>query len=353
MPQLIDRVLKGLLLACLSFFLVAGCSGNFHKNIVTSHSPREISACRIIKHVMGETCIPANPQRVVVLWIPTLANLLALGIKPIGITSYPAASGIQIPIYLQDKVAGVEWVGDQNQPNLEKILRLQPDLILGIIINRKIYPQLSQIAPTVLFDWEGTSFWQKNFIDVANALGKTETADRLLKDYSQRLKKLEMALSDRNKQQKISFVHLCCDEIAVDAKNSFIGSILEAAELQRPPAQDIVIPSGRIKLSSEELEKADGDILFVATFAENDRQIWNRLKQKPVWKKLRGIQQNRVYLVDYSVWRGGDILAANVVIDQLFKYLVLAEKQTLLPSISCVHSALFGAVNLFLQLAVI
>lgn len=56
---------------------------------------------------MGETCIPRNPEGIVVLREDTLANSLALGVKPIA-SVY--ASDAPLPRYLQGKVNGIESV---------------------------------------------------------------------------------------------------------------------------------------------------------------------------------------------------------------------------------------------------
>jgi iron complex transport system substrate-binding protein len=62
--------------------------------------------------------------------------------------------------------------------------------------------------------------------------------------------------------------------------------------------------------------------LFVATWTDSDQEFLAKLKQKPLWQRLQAVQQNRVYIVSFSNWTGGSLLAANAVIDDLFKYLV-------------------------------
>jgi len=81
---------------------------------------RDESNCRIVKHAMGETCVPTKPQRVVTLDVVTLEDVLALGIKPIGTVTCVDWS------HLQNKLEGVENIG-VGEPNLEKVLALKPD----------------------------------------------------------------------------------------------------------------------------------------------------------------------------------------------------------------------------------
>ncbi|MBD2246597.1 ABC transporter substrate-binding protein [Nostoc sp. FACHB-888] len=84
-----------------------------------------------------------------------------------------------------------------------------------------------------------------------------------------------------------------------EAKNSFPDSILKDVGLQRSKAQDIIVPHTQLYISIEELEKADGDILFVGTLSNDDQKSLDKLKQNPLWKKLRAVQQNHVYSIDY------------------------------------------------------
>ncbi|MBD1908990.1 MULTISPECIES: iron-siderophore ABC transporter substrate-binding protein [unclassified Leptolyngbya] len=312
-------ILKRVLLFLLTLVLAVACGSPASS---PGASDRTTDAnCRTVQHTLGETCVPLNPQRIVVLWTPTLANVLALEVQPIGVASYPAESGITIPPYLEERLGDVAFVGDQNQPSLEKILQLQPDLILGTI-NEAIYPQLSQIAPTVILAWEGTPSWKQHLFDVAAVLNKTAEAEQIMARYNQRVAELKASLGDRPATLEVSFVHLCCNQVDLDLKNSFIGTILEDVGFRRPPAQDKTAEGGMVKLSEERLADADGDLLFVTTFSNDDDRALQKLQQQPLWSQLKAVQRNQVYPVDYSTWRGADILAAEQVLDDLSNYLV-------------------------------
>ncbi|NJK48121.1 iron-siderophore ABC transporter substrate-binding protein [Candidatus Gracilibacteria bacterium] len=244
-----------------------------------------------------------------------------LGVHPIG-----SATDYQIdefPSYLTDKIDGLENIGNSEQPNLERLLLLKPDLILGL--NRphgSVYPLLSKIAPTALYDWKSDETWQDQFNFVADVLGKQEAAQKAWDRYYQRIEELKLALGDRYQNKTISFVYYYYGRLGSETKNSFIGSILNDVGLQRPPSQDVVVPYGSIDFSEEALEKADGDFLFVTTFTDNDEKNLQQLLQKPLWKQLKAVRQNRVYFVDNFTWVGWNLFAADAAIDDLFKYLV-------------------------------
>jgi iron complex transport system substrate-binding protein len=308
--------LKLFLLGLFSSLIISACSrGDSHKPVAQVPEP----SCRMVSHALGKTCVPAQPQRVIVLSVPTLGNTLALGVKPIGSIVYFDNP----PPYLAKHLNSIKILGKEEQPNLEKILALNPDLIIGLKNSTEaVYNQLSQIAPTIVDDWTGYPSWRDHFNFVAEALGKTEAAEQVWANYNQRIASLKATLGDRVQDLEVSFVHICCGTVDMDLRNSFNGSILEDVGLRRPPAQAVPVAGGIVLLSEERVMDIDGDILFVATDGSESARKLAELKQKPLWKKLRAVQQNRVYPVNYPTWRGGNPLAADAVIDDLLKYLV-------------------------------
>ncbi|MDM9379410.1 iron-siderophore ABC transporter substrate-binding protein [Chlorogloeopsis sp. ULAP01] len=273
---------------------------------------------------MGETCIPHNPQRVVTLWTSTFCSTLALGIKPIAFTTgYPGES---LPEHLKDKVDGVKSVGTLTQPNLEKILLLKPDLILSITRTYldDIYPQLSNIAPTVVMDVSGPPPpWQKHLEDVANIFDKEQEEKQLIDEYWQRIEQLKQALGDRRHQLQVSVatVYQTYGIYIYGAKHP-TSKVLNDIGLQRPPSQrgDFFTKDN---ISQENLSDIDGDVLFLSTRGGKAAQeALEKLQQNPLWQKLNVVQKNQVYLVDSDHWYAFDVLAMNAVIDDLFKYLV-------------------------------
>ncbi|MFW9261389.1 iron-siderophore ABC transporter substrate-binding protein [Nostoc sp. CALU 546] len=320
MTKRINRIIIFFLLASLTIFLISSHQVKFADTPPHINKLSNISNCRMIEHTLGKTCVPNNPERIVTLNDIILGNVLTLGVKPIGSATYFRKSKFSPQV--KRKVGDINLLGIIRQPNLEKMLLLKPDLIIGWRTTDQVnYSLLSKIAPTVLYDSQGLS-WQEQFNFVANTLGKEATATVVLNNYKQRVQKLKQYLGSRYKQQKISLINFCCNGIISDVKNSFAGTILNDAGLQRPEAQDINQKYGIMEIPEEELWKADGDILFVSAYLDSDRSYLNKLEQKPLWKNIRAVQKNHVYFVDATAWRGNSLIDAEVVIDDLFKYLI-------------------------------
>ncbi|NJM74023.1 MAG: hypothetical protein HC862_30180 [Scytonema sp. RU_4_4] len=135
-----------LLLVIAIAAIAFACSQNTPDAMISSKSSLE--NCRIVKHEMGETCIPLKPQRIVTLAPEkNLDPLVALGIKPIGFTSYFMKRDKRGGLFgaSWNSISGAQYVGTPYQPSLEKILMLKPDLILSYS-NSPDYRLLSAIA---------------------------------------------------------------------------------------------------------------------------------------------------------------------------------------------------------------
>jgi iron complex transport system substrate-binding protein len=307
-----------LILGILGFTLVTGCNPHTSQNI-SSLSKQPVAECRMVKHTVGETCVPINPQRVVTLSSCTLGNVLALGVKPIGTTNEIYVEGGPLSPTNRN-TEGIKLLGIA-QPDLEATLLLKPDLIVGADWFKPIYPLLSKIAPTVLGEIDVIN-WKKHLSFVAESLGKQDVEKALWGRYHQRIKELKLALGRRYQNEKISFVTIASNQVYIDSKNSFSGAIMSKALLKRPDSQNIDSTGGSFPISLEELEKADGDVLFVTTFLNGGKEFFEKIHQDPLWKTLKAVQNNRVYYVDFMVWAATNMLGTDPVIDDLFKYLV-------------------------------
>jgi iron complex transport system substrate-binding protein len=318
MKNSLRRLIYFWLLGLLVVTLIAAC--NTINNTPVPSPNLHGDNCRVVQHTMGETCIPHHPQRIVTLREDTLINSLQLGFSPIASVYEP---NTPLPKYLQGKVSRVESVGGYGSPNLEKILSLQPDLILAdSYYTQNLYNQLSQIAPTVVLNVPfPPPSWKEQLEELARILDKEEIGQQLINHYWQRIEQLKQALGDRRHTLQVSVASTGSQYgIWAYGEKHFSGTILSDIGLQRPPAQrgDFFYVEN---ISEETISRIDGDVLFFLTWdSEDDKEALEKLKQKPLWQQLQVIQRNQVYFVGEH-WHHADLLAINAVLDDLFKYL--------------------------------
>ncbi|MDF5709747.1 MAG: iron-siderophore ABC transporter substrate-binding protein [Nostoc sp. S4] len=307
---------------------VCACS-NFHvKPKLLSVTPSS-NTVRVVKHALGQTQIPIHPQRVVALDPVVLGTPLALGIKIVA-----APKQFLKLLAPEDQPQDIKDIGFV-PPNLEKILALKPDLILGsITFYQEIYPLLSHIAPTVLVNNKSIPNWKDIFIQLSDIMGKKQEAEQVLSHYYDRLRKFRTVMGKRLPQTQVSLLRLTPpNSIRFFTKEGFAGNILEDAGLARPASQNLD-PQATLKkrgggpiaydLSNEVPQEADGDILFLIMSDPKNidsQKTLQRLLSNPLWSRLKVVQQGKVYVVgDY--WGCCASISANRVIDDLERYLI-------------------------------
>jgi iron complex transport system substrate-binding protein len=316
----IQRILLWVLLVVVSAALASACNGISSRNSASSGNETASQAdVRVISHAVGTTEIPANPQRIVTLDSTSLESALSIGVTPIGTINTDWT-------HLQPYLTGVENIGTAGEPNLEKMLSLRPDLILGNTYHQQIYSQASRIAPTVLAPFESSADWKAVFALVSEALGRSDAHAQFMADYEARLDDFKAKIGNRLQTLEVSVITVPVDgSITVYLDQTFAGTIVRDAGLQRPPSQRHSGFSER--LSRERIQDIDADVIFLWNSAlpgEDDQEInaaVTQLKQDPLWQQLNAVQTDRVYEVPYY-WIGPGPIAANLVIDDLFKYLV-------------------------------
>lgn len=320
MKRQIVRWLRLFVFALIAVAFVSACMDNRWDTAPTDGDTN----CRAIEHVMGESCVPNQPQRVVVLHdYLALDAVVALGIQPVGAVGIYQGSS-PFPPWLNDKLDGVEVVGTAQQPSLEKILQLDPDLIITLEGegHDRLYDRLSQIAPTVVVPSERQIFPEVRFL--GEVFDRADRAQALLDRYEQRLQELREAMGDRIDTLEVSLIRFLPEGVRIEGNSYNVGKILKDAGFRRPPAQQIQRP---ITVSLESIEKIDGDVIFANTLSspklqnEANRTL-KRYQQHPLWSKLKAVRNDRVYYVDPELWSGNGILWTYEIIDDLFDYLV-------------------------------
>lgn len=275
---------------------------------------------RKITHAMGVAEIKANPERVVVLDTGELDTVAALGIKPVGMVR--ADVNTEVVGYLKDTVAGAEIVGTIQDPNLEKIASLKPDLILGSKLRvADKYDQLNAIAPTVLAEKVGVT-WKQNFLLFGDALGKKDQATAALAAYEAEAKELGAKIGDPAKMQ-VSMVRFTPQGkgVRLYTPGSFIGTILTDVGLGRPASQQDAAKTF-VEAGPEELSQGDGDVIFYASYGPKNGTKQDQVTNGELWKSLKAVQNQKAFEVSDDLWYLGIGLgAAHEVLNELSKYL--------------------------------
>lgn len=289
---------------------------------------------RLVRHPLGETRVPLEPQRVVTL-IPGggVDYLLTYGIVPVAAADYRdfgfAASARPFYYDLVDYPAGVEAdtiVGlgcCAGSYSIERIVAAQPDLIIGWTYQMEdIYEQLSGIAPTVALEPYNGPDWIEAGRVMAAVLGREVEHDAWLAEWQAALTSLRAEYGDPN-GMRVTIVN------AFDpAKLRMYGSASQPGQIARAAGFQVTEPpagyDASVGISVELLPTIDADVIFVTTnfFKPED---WERFENETygnaaLWRQLKAVQAGRVYPVDTFFWtNGGPAANTQLVLPDLFR----------------------------------
>lgn len=106
-----------------------------------------------IKDLKGDYTLEQKPERIAVLDTKFVDQLVTLQELPAGSVT-AAGSDSDFPEYLADRLTDVKLLGTRDEPNLEAIVAMDPDLILLTGFQEKVYDSVSKIAPTIMLDFD-------------------------------------------------------------------------------------------------------------------------------------------------------------------------------------------------------
>ncbi|MFI7466742.1 ABC transporter substrate-binding protein [Nonomuraea sp. NPDC049646] len=312
------RVLAGVLLVAG----VAAC-GSTEPAATPSADPAADPAARTIEHAMGSTKISGQPKRVVALDQSFVDAVLTLETPVIGYTTYRSIDS-KLPDYLGPLVDryGKEAtpVGTLEQPSLEKIAALKPDLIVSAKVRHEaLYDKLSKIAPTVFSETTG-AIWKENLRLMGRALGKEDLADARIKAFEERAGTIGAAIKEKvgGKLPTVSIVRFAGEPtVRLYVEKSYSGVVLKDVGFPRPEGQPAKDDAIAVDVSQERIADLDADHIFVATYPDpasdgpKEKFVGN-----PLWGRLKGDKHE---VSDLTWMSAVGIQGAHAILDDLAK----------------------------------
>lgn len=264
-----------------------------------------------------EVEVPAEPQRVVTLQDQhALFTLWQLGFRSI-VGSACATDGNGEPYFRRMaahgfEATGIECIGVYGEPDLEKILALRPDLIVGTWGDEEIYDQLSRIAPTVILNpWDDAPLYDI-VMRYATLVGREDAVDELKAEYEENLARLREMVGDPS-EIVVSTIVTAASGGAEPGQfyipDGAIADVLREVGFARPAVQ--LQQEGRTYYSVEQIRNHDADLLIRVTFgqaADQEEANTRAVLESPLWRQLNAVQKGQAVDVDGEATVGGGYL---------------------------------------------
>ncbi|ACS99335.1 iron-hydroxamate ABC transporter substrate-binding protein [Paenibacillus sp. JDR-2] len=261
----------------------------------------EQSATRIVKTVKGDIEVPTNPQRIVAGYYH--GTLLSLGIQPIGASK---EWWMGSP-FLKEQEAKITDIG--SPASAEKVLALQPDLILINDTLAENYDDLSKIAPTLFIPYNSIKNVHDEVKQFGALLNREKEAAAWEADYQEKAANAREMLKDKLKPGMTAvLMEIDGGTIAVMGDNYGRGGevIYNALQFKAPEwIQKNVIDNG-VQYQEISMEKlpdiANADYIFLSTYTETSDAQLKSLTESKIWQGLPAVKNGNVIPLDYKTY---------------------------------------------------
>ncbi|MBB6633089.1 AraC family transcriptional regulator [Cohnella thailandensis] len=272
-----------------------------------------------IKHVKGDFTLEQKPENIAVLDVQYVDQLVALNEQPAGSVK-AAGSDADFPEYLSDKLSDVKVLGTYEEPNLEAIVAMNPDLIICTEVHEEIYESLNKIAPTIMLIRNDD--WRDTLSTFGKIMGKESEAEQLVEAYKEKTAKLSSELAAKLDGQTVSLIRPRDDAIRVHTGDHRTGAILYKDLGLPAPKMVSEVDDTSFNVSLESLAEVDADHYFLLT-DDMFGELVKEFQSTATWQSLEAAKNNRVYTVDTTMWIGyyGPV-AINLVVDEIARYLL-------------------------------
>ena len=235
----------------------------------------------------GPVEVPADPQRVIVL-SSFAGNVMALDVNLVGVDSWSKMN----PRF-EEKLEGVEEVTDES---LEKIIELEPDLIIGLS-NIKNVDKLNEIAPTVTFTYGNVDYLTQH-VEIGKLLNKEEEAQTWVDDFKARAKEAGEEIKAKiGEDTTVSVLENFNKQIYVYGNNWGRGTEILYQEMGLKMPEKVVesaLEPGYYAVSLEVLPEFAGDYVVLSKSPEQD----NSFMETDTYKNIPAVKNNQVIEVN-------------------------------------------------------
>lgn len=298
--------LRGLLASAGATAVPASLLADEPKTITDSRGPRSFASA---------------PQRVVSLNWSLTEQLIELGITPTGVAD-PQGYARWVA-YPPIPKASVD-VGKRETPNLERILGLQPDLLLLGGQQGNYADHAEAIAPTLHFqlfseDHDNAAAVRANFLELGTLFGRRAMAERKLAEMDAELARLkrDVAASFPDGPPKLTIVRFIDDKrVVISGTNGLPEAAMNALGLET----GYPIENSRWGIAFKPVtalaQIEDGYVMHMEPFPKGDR-----LFKTALWQEMPFVKAGRFRTLP-TLWTYGGALSIGRIGAQIAKALL-------------------------------
>ncbi|WDU78619.1 MULTISPECIES: ABC transporter substrate-binding protein [Lysinibacillus] len=250
---------------------------------------------RTIEYLGESYEVPEKVEKIVVTGaMEAMEDMVVLDVHPVG----AIAIGGKFPELYASVTDKAESIGEKIKPNFEKIVELNPDVILGSTkFPEEVQSKLEKIAPTILVSHISTN-WESNLNLLAELTGKQAAAEKILSTYKADIEAAKSTLTEKLQDQKVAAIRIRGGQAYVYPKEVFLNAILYG-ELGLAVPDEVAKAKSQEAISVEQLADMNPDYLFVQFSTEENADAPNALedfKKNPIIQNINAFKNDQVFV---------------------------------------------------------
>ncbi|KMY45747.1 ABC transporter substrate-binding protein [Bacillus sp. FJAT-27916] len=298
---------KWMLLICTALILVLAACGKTDSATDEKASSKDTSDTIIYQSSKGDIEVPSKPERVVVL-SSYAGDLIKLGVNIVGVDSW----SMDNPNF-KEGLAHAEIVTNED---LEKILELEPDLIIGLD-NVNNADKLKEIAPTVLFTYGEYDYLQQH-IEVGKVVNQEEKAAAWAEDFKKRTQEIGKDIKSKiGEDTTITVAENYEKQMYVfgDAWGRGTEILYQGMGLKMPQSViDQALKPGYAAISQEVLDDYVGDYLLLNLWQDTS------FTDSEWYNNIEAVKRGQVLLTDGPAFYFNDALSLEYQLASIEKF---------------------------------
>ncbi|MFW5986401.1 MAG: ABC transporter substrate-binding protein [Halanaerobiales bacterium] len=242
-----------------------------------------------------EVTLEKEPERIISLAPNVTEMLFSIGLadKIVAVTDYA-----DYPEAAMDK----DTVGTITDPSIEKIVSLEPDLVIAAKINKEeIISELRSLGIKVAgFDPTGIDETLYTMKQVGRLTGNSREAQKVVTDLHLKLSEISQAVNSvlENKERPEVFYEIWNDPLSTAGAGTFIDDMIEKAGGTNIGRE----ASGAWpQYSLEMLLIQDPEVYISSPHSASHEVTPEKIKNRKNYDKLRAVKNDRIYIVNQDI----------------------------------------------------
>lgn len=257
----------------------------------------------IYRDTLGrEVHVSVPAERIVTLTGADSEILLTLGVTPAGTAEHFAVKQDK-----SGKYADIPKVGSATSPNVEQIIALRPDVVIGnaATFQSTLGESLDQARiPSLFWRSERYDVILQHIRTLGEISGHTGAAEKVVKDIEGKVASVQEKYRDQPRR-KVLLISGMVGNYSAATSQSLVGDIVGKLPIENV-ADDWQIGAKRVggmslgfvPLDLEYISQADVDVIIVISMGsdgqEDSARFIRAFGDQPAWRHLRAVKEGRI-----------------------------------------------------------